>query len=266
MAKIVCNEFGIMMMENRPIMDSLDLDLLTRDERTNYLTICDNIARTAFAYISNNDPENFPAFRSALHALFTFVGAETRILSLDAYSLRFIPATVQIRVNKSKEYKQTEKNIYAFKKAMKWAYSVSETDGENDDAVIFPKAVDIASAQALYYNAEVEDLYNAIIRLFTANECTLTVADLKAHLTHLEAIRDELGEKPWQCYKDYKNPMKSVGGKELRHIPESIRKNIEDAMAELLEQRELMTEEQLAKEDAQIAGGKKQSKQAKASK
>lgn len=262
MNKTTYNSFGTEMIENRLTQSMLDLDMLTTMERKNYISICDEIATTAFALMSSNNQDNFPAFRSALHKLFTFVETETRILSLDAYSLRFIPAVVPYKAVKSKEYRDAEKAIRVFKNAIEWACEVSDVDPSNAEGELFPNAKDTAQLQANYYSADVQDNYNAIVGLFAANNA-LKVSDLNAHLKTLEDARDELGKKPGNFYKDFKDPMKSSTGKRLPHAPQSVRKGIEDAMADLLSQREIMTSEQLDKEEAQIVGGKKQAKKAK---
>lgn len=262
MNKTTYNTFGSEMIENRLTQSMLDLDLLTTFERKNYISICDEIATAAFALMSSNDPNNFPAFRTALHRLFTFVETETRILSLDAYSLRFIPAVVPYKTVKSKEYRDAEKTIRVFRQAIEWACEVSGVDPSNAEGELFPKAKNIAQLQSEYYTADVQDSYNAIVGLFVANNA-LKVSDLNARLKTLEDARDELGKKPGNFYKDFKDPMKSSTGKRLAHAPMSVRKGIEDAMADLLSQRSLMTTEQLDKEEAQIVGGKKQAKKAK---
>ncbi len=259
MNKTTFNAFGIEMIENRLTKSTLDLDLLTSYERKNYISICDEIADTAYTLMSSNNQDSFPAFRSALHKLFTFVETETRILSLDAYSLRFIPAVVPYKTVKSKAYKDAEKTIRVFKNAIAWACDVSSVDVEDKSAQLFTKAKDAAQFQTEYYSADVQDSYNAIIGLFAANN-TLTVGDLSAHLQTLEDARDDLAAIPGNFYNDFKDPMKSSTGKRLAHAPESIRKGIEDAMADLLSQRELMTSAQLEKEEAQIVGGKKQAR------
>lgn len=265
--KINYNDFGSEMIENRATMNQLDLDTMTKEERKNYISICDNIARTAFDYIANGNPDNFPAFRTALHSLFAFVGTDTRILSLDAYSVRFIPAVVPYKVKKSKEYKTADKNARIFKKSIAWACEVSNVNEEDSTAVLFPNATDSVTMEQHYFNADVQDYYNAVVKFFTTainSNAQLTLATLQEELARLESIREALANQKWHYYKDFKNPMESSTGKALKHAPESIRKNIEDTMADLLSQRELMTVAQLEKEEAQIKGGKKQAKQAKA--
>ena len=84
MNKTTYNTIGAEMIENRLTKSTLDLDMLTSYERKSYISICDEIADSAYALVSNNNHDGFPAFRSALHKLFTFVETETRILSLDA--------------------------------------------------------------------------------------------------------------------------------------------------------------------------------------
>ena len=262
MNKTTYNTIGAEMIENRLTKSTLDLDLLTSYERKSYISICDEIADSAYALMSSNNHDDFPAFRSALHKLFTFVETETRILSLDAYSLRFIPAVVPYKTFKSKAYKDAEKAIRVFKNAMEWACEVSNVDMTNDESELFPKAKNSAQFQTEYYSADVQDSYNAIVGMFVTNNA-LKVSDLKAHLQTLEDARDNLAKVPGNFYNDFKDPMKSSTGKRLSHAPESVRKGIEDAMADLLTQRELMTSAQLDKEEAQIIGGKKQAKQAK---
>ena len=262
MNKTTYNTFGTEMIENRLTKSTLDLDLFTSYERKAYISICDEIADTAYTLMASNNNEHFPAFRSALHKLFSFVEAETRILSLDAYSLRFIPAVVPYKTFKSKAYKDAEKAIRVFKNAIAWACEVSNADVDNDESALFPNAHDGATFQTEYYSADVQDSYNAIVGLFVANNA-LTVADLKAHLSTLEEARNNLAAIPGNFYNDFKDPMKSSTGKRLAHAPESVRKGIEDAMADLLAQRELMTIAQLDKEEAQIKGGKKAAKASK---
>lgn len=260
------NEFGIEMVENRPTMNQLDLDEMTREERKSYMHICDEVARTAFAYVASNNPDNFPAFRSALHGLFTFVGTDTRILSLDAYSVRFIPAVVPLKVNKSNDYKRAEKALRTFKRAIGWACAVSEADPESPESIIFPKAADLVGLETHYFTSEVQDYYNALVPFFKASDGHgLQLSTLLEEKARLEKVVEDLAAQPWHYYKDFKDPMLSSNGKKkLNHVPDSIRKNIEDVMADMLSARELMTADQLDKEEAQIKGGRKQAKQAKA--
>lgn len=257
------NDFGSMMAENRPTMLQLDSEEMTRNEWKKYLKITDEIARTAYAYMAQGNGENFPAFRSAIHALYEFVGSDTRILAIDGYSVRFTSAVVPFKVVKSKDYKTAEKAIRNFKRAMEWACIVSNANSENPNARIFPDASTTAELEANYFHAETQDYYNAVVALFkkaVEEGRTFQVSDLNARLEALEAVRTDLAAQPWNCYKDFKNPMLSVGGKELKHAPASIRKNIEDTLADILTQRALMTEDQLEKEEAQIKGGKKTNK------
>ena len=262
------NGFGTEMIENRPTMNQLDLDEMTRDERKNYLHICDEVARTAFAYVASNNPDNFPAFRSALHELFTFVGTDTRILSLDAYSVRFIPAVVLLKVKKSDEYKKAEKTLRMFKKAIGWACEVSEADPENPESVLFPKVATFDGLEQFYFNAGIQDYYNLIVPFFKSamtEKHDLRLSTLLEEKARLEKVLEGLAAQPWHYYKDFKDPMMATNGKKkLNHVPASIRKNIEDTMADMLSARELMTADQLDKEEAQIKGGRKQAKQAKA--
>ena len=67
MNKTTYNSFGTEMIENRLTQSMLDLDLLTTMERKNYISICDEIATTAFTLMSSNDLNNFPAFRPLTH-------------------------------------------------------------------------------------------------------------------------------------------------------------------------------------------------------
>ena len=261
------NEFGIEMVENRPTMAQLDLDTMTRAERTQYLTICDEVARTAYNYLASNNPDNFPAFRNAIHALLTFVGSETRFLSIDSYTVRFLPAVVPYKVRKSDEYKKAEKALRIFRKAMAWACAVSEADPENPDSVIFPKAADLVGLETYYFTSEVQDYYNALVPFFKASVAEnhdLQLSTLRKEETRLQAIVDNLGAQPWQCWKDFENPIRHGKDGKAKHIADKLRKNLEDTVADLLTARELMTEAQIAKEDAQIKGGKKQVKKAKA--
>ena len=73
MNKTTYNTIGAEMIENRLTKSTLDLDLLTSYERKSYISICDVIADSAYALMSSNNHDDFPAFRSALHKLFTFV-------------------------------------------------------------------------------------------------------------------------------------------------------------------------------------------------
>ena len=260
------NDFGAMMLENRPTASQMDKEEFSTREWNYYLSICDKIATTAYAYLANGTTDRFPAFRSALHELFTFVGTDTRILSLDAYSIRFLPAVVPYTTVKSKAYKDAEKAVRAFKRAMSWAISVSDADPENPASVIFPKAADVQELEGHYFDADVQDFYNLCVPIFKrcmAQNVDMMVGDLDNELVYLQSIVDNLAAQPWQCYKDFKDPMKSSTGKILRHAPASIRKAIEDAMADLLTARDLMTPEQLAVEAAQIKGGRKAAKAAK---
>lgn len=251
------NEFGAEMIENRPTMATLDLDTLSRNERKEYLSIIDNVARTAYAYIADKTHDNFPAFRASLHALFTFVGCETRILALDGYTMRFVPATCIVKVKKSNEYKSAEKAIRIFKDAISWAKDVSLITTDDPNAPIFPGIKSVADAQNEFYSKDYEDEFNAIIRIFSSNDCNITLQTLTDWMSSLERERDYLKTQDWHYYCDYQNPMMKTNGKFYDHAPEAIRRNIENTMADLLTQRALMTEAQLSKEEAQIKGGRK---------
>lgn len=253
------NEFGTMMVENRPTMAQLDSEEMTRNEWRQYLHICDNIAISAFNYISGHG-DKFADYRTSLHALFTFVEVDTRILALDAYSMRFIPALVPYKVVKSTAYKQAEKAVRTFKKSIAWACDKSGADVDKPTDVLFGNVKNMAEFADKYFSADHQNEYNAIALLLKRcleADNTLTVADLTTHLNTLESHVDTLAAQPWQCYKDYKNPMISSTGKLLNHLPASLRKNLEDVMADMLEQRALMSLELREKEEKQIKGGRK---------
>lgn len=263
--KTTYNEFGSDMIDNRATMNQLDSEEMTRNEWRKYLSICDEVARAAFAYIAKPENDNFAEFRSALHALYGFVGADTKIVSIDGYVVRFIPAVVPYKVVKSKEYKNAEKAIRKFKNAIAWACMVSDANREDPDAKLFPEAASMEDMVEKYFDADDQEHYNLCVPFVKAALEAKNALELKvltAELERLEAFKDDLGKKPWQCYKDFKDPMTSAGGKAVKHIPASLRKNIEDAMADVLISRNLMTIEQLEKEEAQIVGGKKQQRNA----
>lgn len=253
------NEFGATFIENRPTMDCLDMDTLTRAERKQYRSIIDEVASTAYDYMADPSVDGFPAFRNAMHRLYAFVGADTRILAIDGYSVRFIPAVVPYKVVKSKQFKDAEKAIRLFKKTMEWACTTSNADTENPDAILFDGITDTRD-MSKFFTAEYQDEYNAVLplcRIAMQSGKTLTVSALNAHLKTLTDARDTLASQKWHYYKDWKNPMQSTSGKKLTHAPESIRKNIEDTMADILSARTLMTTAQLEKEHKQIKGGRK---------
>lgn len=261
------NDYGTAMCENRPSMSQLDKDELgmSAAEWKKYIAICDSIAINAFAYVSGSksDENGLNDFRSALHALFTFVGTDTRILSLDSYTLRFIPAVISYKTVKSDAYKKAEKDMRAFRKGLAWALVVNKLDEEcNTDTVLFDGIENLDTMREKYFSAEVQNEYNAIVP-FVKNaiesKTPLTVSVLAKHLTHLEDIVTDLGNTPWQCYKDFKNPMKSSTGKALKHCQSATRKGIEDAMADMLMQRQLMTVADREKELAQVKAGRRQS-------
>lgn len=260
------NLFGEMMMENRPTMAQFSPDMvtegdMTKDEWKKYLSICDDVACAAFDYMATpSNPNGFDNFRNAVHKLYAFVETDTRILAIDGYSVRFIPAVVPFKVVKSDAYKTLEKTVRAFKKGMSWAISVTNADAGNPNAVVFPIDADASNLSKTYYSADVEKEYNAVISVWNSMKkegTAMTVGAMKVHLEELESALEELGTQKWQCYKDYKHPMQSSTGKKLSHVPTSIRKAIEDTMADVLSARQLMTTEQLEKEHAQIKGGRK---------
>ena len=262
------NDFGAIMLENRPTMTQLEAEELTRNEWRKYLRICDDLAATAYDYMGKGNTDGFPTFRNAVHALFSFVGMDTRILAIDGYTVRFIPAVVPYKVMKSAKYKEAEKAVRGFKKAMEWACEVSGVDSENAGGILFPKAVDVQTLVANYFDADHQNEYNLCVGLFKtamAEERHLTVANLTAELTRLESIKTELAKEDWQLYKDYKDPFLSANGKShLKHIPASLRKNIENTVADIINARTFMTVAQLEKEQDQIKGGRKASKKATA--
>lgn len=253
------NDFGASMIENRPTMDVLDMDNMTRNERKLYRAIIDEVASTAYDYMADPAVDGFPAFRNAIHKLYAFVGTDTRILAIEGYSVRFIPAVVPYKVVKSQQFKTAEKNIRLFKKCMEWACEVSKVNPEAPDAVLFGGITDTKD-MGKFFSAEYQDEYNAVLpvcRKAMESGKKLTVSDLNANLKTLEKTRDDLAAQKWHYYKDWKNPMQSTSGKKLAHAPESIRKNIEDTMADILTARTLMTTAQLDKEHKQIKGGRK---------
>lgn len=258
------NDFGAMMVENRPMAKiMLDSEEMTRNEWKRYLGICDNIAKGAYAYMAKNTEESFSDFRGAIHALYEFIGYDTRILAIDGYSVRFIPAVIPVKITKSKEYKDAEKVVRKFKRALSWACDISNVSQESKGARLFPLASNVQELESNYYNSDTQDYYNAMVALFKSTVeagQTFTVSVALSRLEALQASLDEIGAQPWQCYKDFQDPMKSSTGKEAKHIRPELRKNIEDAMADILTQRALMSEAQLDKEEAQIKGGRKLSK------
>ena len=262
MTKTNYNEFGEMMVDNRPTMAQFEAEEMGREDWKKYLAICDKIATTSYDFVATNNG-NFDNFRSAVHALFSFVGTDTRILAIDGYSIRFISACVPFKVMKSKEYKTAEKNARGFKKAIEWACDVCKVNAENPEAVLFSDITNMDEMMEKHFSATVQNEYNAVVKYVKSaieNGTSVKVADLNADLEKFESIVEELGKEPWQCYKDFKNPMASNGGKLLKHCPSSVRKNIEDVMADILTCRSMMTNEQLEKEEAQIKGGKKVTK------
>lgn len=257
------NDFGSSMIENRPTMVQLDAEEMTRNEWKKYLRICDEVASTAYDYMANPAEDNFPAFRTAMHALYAFVGADTRILAIDGYSVRFIPAVVPYKVVKSEQYKTAEKNIRLWKKGVEWVLEVSGVNPENPEDIIFDGYTSAADLTSRFFTAEHQDEWNQIIPLwkkYREEGNPMRVRDLDLILAAKVEVRDDLGKEKWHCYKDFKNPMESSTHKKLTHIPASIRKNIEDTMADILSARTLMTTAQLEKEHKQIKGGRKSGK------
>lgn len=265
------NLFGEKMVENRPTMNQFTPDMVTEGDMTKsewkqYLSVCDGVASTAYDYMADpNATEAWNNFRNAMHKLYTFVGCDTRILAIDGYSVRFIPAVVPFKVVKSQRYKDAEKAVRMAKKGMAWAIEVTGVDADNPNAVIFSAGAVASDLSARYYNADVQNEWNAVIpvwRKLHDNGEALTVGKLSAHIEALEATVKAIGEEPWQCYRDFKNPMQSTTGKKLAHVPASIRKGIEDTMADILTARSMMTTAQLEKEHAQINGGRRAAKKA----
>lgn len=263
------NDFGKMMIENRPTMEQFNPDMVTEGDMTktewkNYLAVCDDVASTAYDYMANpSNPNGWSDFRNAMHKLYAFVGCDTRILAIDGYSVRFIPACVPFKVVKSERYKNAEKAIRAAKKGMAWAVEITNTNPENPDAIIFPASASASDLSAKYYTADTQNEWNAVIPVWRKchdNGEDLTVGKLTANINSLSETLTELGKEDWQCYRDFKNPMQSTSGKKLTHLPASIRKAIEDTMADILTARAMMTTAQLEKEHAQINGGRRASK------
>lgn len=254
------NEFASTMLDNRQVMSQLEADEMTRNEWKKYLKICDTIATEAYAYINGGD---FEPFRSSIHALFSFVETDTNILGIDGYSVRFLPAIVAYKQVKSKVYKEAEKKVRLCKKAIEWARIESKVDGDDPEAVLFPAIVSMEDYEKMYFYKDIQEYYNALVPV--VKSCVEEGVDVQLkhvteHLEKLEAERDALAQIPGNFYKDFKDPMKSPQGKALKHAPMSIRKGIEDTLADILTARSMMTEEQIAKEEAQIKGGKKEVK------
>lgn len=252
------NDFGKMVIDNRFVMNSIDADDVGSSKQwAEYLSICDGMAVTCYRYLADTTGDNFPAFRSAIHRLFTYAGMDTRIMAIDAYTVRFIPAIVAYKTVKSQAYKDAEKAVRQAVRASEWICDVSGVNAENPDAVLFPKVSDTVTVSDAYYNQDAEAEYNFCVKLWNANGKSLTVADMNTEVARLEKVRDDLAAIPGNFYKDFKDPMKSSNGKALKHAPMSVRKGIEDTLADLLTARNYMTEDQLNKEEAQIKGGRK---------
>lgn len=251
------NDFAAICMENREFSFSLTQDDMSRKEWDKYRDVCDNVAKSGYKFLSGKG--TFENYRAAIHALFSFMGMETRILALDGNVMAF-NRCVPYAWMKSKEYKAADSAVRKFKKAMKWAFEVSGVEEEQDSAIMFPKADSIKGMEEHYFSAEKQDSYNACIALFKKSledDCDLTVKDMVLHLDGLEEAKSALAKTPKQFYKDYKNPLKSGTGKDLRHVSVDTRKSIEDALADIIANRMTMTQSMVDKENAQIKGGRK---------
>lgn len=258
------NEFAEMMFDNHQTMAQLDAEEMTRNEWKNYLKISDAIATTAWAYIDGGE---FEPFRSSVHALFSFLEYETKFLAIDSYTIRFIPKVIPYKVIRSKEYKEAEKAARTFKHAIEWACIESGLDEATPESVVFPKVTSMADYESLHFHKDTQDYYNAIVPIVKQSlqdGHDIQVKHLNTRLEALEAIKEELAKQKGNYYKDLKNPMKSAQGKDLKHAPMSIRKGIEDTVVDIIQARDLMTPEQIAKEEAQIKGGKKEIKRIQA--
>lgn len=255
---IMYNDFAQLCIDNRDFSFSLSLENgdMTRKEWDKYRDICDNVAKSGYKFLSGKG--TFEDYRAAIHALFSFMGIQTRILALDGNVLQFNRAIPYIWV-KSKEYKDADSAVRKFKRAMKWACEKSGVEEDNDSGVLFPKADSVKGMEEHYFTAEEQDNYNLCIGLFKAalaEDRDLTVKDMAVHLDGLEETRLNLKKTPKQFYKDYKNPLKSGTGKDLRHVSVDVRKCIEDALADMLTNRMTMTQAMVDKENAQIKGGR----------
>lgn len=244
-------------IENRDFSFSLTKDDMSKNEWASYQTICDKVAKSAYKYLTGKG--SFEDYRAAIHGLFTFMGMDTRILALDHYVVamnRAIPYTVI----KSDTFKDACAAITKFRKAKNWAIEVSEANEDDDSAILFPKAAKAADMVTHYFNEEDQKEYNAIIALVKAALDAgrkLTVKDVKDELDRLQEVKDTLTKTAKQYYKDYKDPLKTGKDKVLKHVTADTRKNIEDALADILTNRMAYTAEQLEKEEKQIKGGRK---------
>lgn len=258
------NEFASQMMENRPVMAQLEADEMSKKDWKKYLEICDGIATTAYKHTQTG---NFAPFRSAVHALLTFLEMDTKLLGIDSYTTMFLPSVVPYVTIRSDAYKKAVKNITTFKKAMKWACEVSKVEDPNEDTTLFSDCTTREDYETLHFpkdNQEQQDYYNALVGIVKntlADHEPVKYGALQTHLAALEAIRDKLAEEPKNYYKDYKNPMKSTSGKPLKHAPASIRKGIENTIADIINIRSMMSPEQEEKEQAQIQAGKEVTKE-----
>lgn len=254
------NEYAATMLENRPFMAQLDADEMSKKDWKKYLDIIDNVARTAYNHTQKGD---FAPFRSAVHALYTFLEMDTKILGIDSYTTIFLVGAVPYNTKRSKAYKAAEKAISTFKKAMKWAREQSKVEDPAPNSVIFPNATTLEEYEAHYFDKnddDNQDYYNAMLPKVKAalaiNE-PLHWSALEEHLESLEEAKSELAKLPKNYWKDYQNPLKNKEGtKDLKHVPASIRKNIENTVADVITIRSLMTEDQIEKEQAQIQAGK----------
>ena len=255
--KTTFNAIASITIENRDFSYALTKDDMSKNEWDKYLSICNKVAKTCYKYLSGKG--TFEDYRGAIHSLFVFMGMDTRILALDSYVVS-MNRTVPYVWQKSDAYKTACSNITKFKRAKNWAIEVSEVDEEQEDAILFPKAESVEGMVANYFDKETQDHYNLCIGLFKsalANGQKLTVKDVKDELARLEEVKDELARTPKQYYKDYKDPMKTGKDKVLKNVPSEIRKNIEDALADILSGRMTLTNDQLEKEEKQIKGGRK---------
>ena len=256
------NDFGEMVVENRPFADSqitLDDSGMTRAEWKNYLDIMDEVVATCYNYMAFPKDDLFSQFRNAVHRLYTFFGIDTRILAIDGYVLRLCPASITMSTVKSDSLKDAERAVRKFKSAMDWAMELNNADPTNDEFVLFPNGM------TDHYDSEIQDKYNLIVKLWTA--CNkegkpLTVSVLKSRLAELNKDVSDIESKPWQKYVTHKCdlPLDKTTHKAkigTKHVTAKTRKKIEDCIADILTQRSMMTPELLEKEHKQIKGGRK---------
>lgn len=220
------NEYANIITENRYIATAqLTADDMGLNTWTQYRQLCDNIAISAWKSLSKNADDNVVGM--SLSGLITFFGADFKATA--PIQKRLILACVSIRKKQSETMKKARKDYRDARKLVE-KYS--------DNAI----AEEYAKTLGDEWTAE------------KVQELMKTQADNASKV--IEELKVVSGNEWFE-----KTPMLDTSKK---HATAKCRKLIEDTIADIMAERELMTIEELQEEALQLKAARKARRQAKA--